>query len=363
MNTFLILTNPEKYDVESVKDRGGMWSCQSKTKIGDRLYVYLTGGNGISYEWKASTDARKDPKWTYACDVEFVREITPSIKLDILKKTIPKTIWPLIHSVLGGHKSIEIPEKAVSKIDSLISKDSKKRNPPWARDELILALDLYFSKPEARGSKTHPDVINLSNMLNQLPIHGARKTCESFRNPNGVGMKLSNFLRYDPEYKGKGLSAGSKLEEGIWNEFSGKREKLTTIARAIRENYKEIGYEGSSREEEISDEEEAEEGSVLTKVHKSRERNAKLVNKKKKKVLQETGCLSCEACGFDFLEFYGDRGNGFAECHHEKPVSELKPNDKTKISELKIVCSNCHRIIHRKRPWLSVDELTKLIRK
>jgi len=46
-----------------------------------------------------------------------------------------------------------------------------KRNPTWTRDELILALDLYLHEPAARGSKTHPAVIELSGVLNRLPIH------------------------------------------------------------------------------------------------------------------------------------------------------------------------------------------------
>ena len=92
------------------------------------------------------------------------------------------------------------------------------RNPKWTRDELILALDLYFKEPSARGSKTHPDVIKLSDILNALPIHEEITPGETFRNANGVGMKLSNFLVYDPEYQGKGLERGSKLEQEVWDE-------------------------------------------------------------------------------------------------------------------------------------------------
>ncbi len=80
-----------------------------------------------------------------------------------------------------------------------------ERNPDWTRDELILALDLYFREPAARGSKTHPAVIELSELLNTLPIHGRANRHEKFRNPSGVGMKLSNFLRYDSSYTGAGL--------------------------------------------------------------------------------------------------------------------------------------------------------------
>ncbi|MDO6522910.1 HNH endonuclease [Shimia thalassica] len=51
------------------------------------------------------------------------------------------------------------------------------------------------------------------------------------------------------------------------------------------------------------------------------------------------------------------------ECHHTVPVSEMKPGDKTKLSDLALVCANCHRMIHAKRPWLSIQELVGLIKK
>ena len=75
----------------------------------------------------------------------------------------------------------------------------------WTRDELILALDLYTREPSARGSKNHPGVIELSHLLNRLPLHPQSEREEYFRNPNGVGMKLSNFLRFDPD-RGGGLA-------------------------------------------------------------------------------------------------------------------------------------------------------------
>jgi 5-methylcytosine-specific restriction protein A len=105
------------------------------------------------------------------------------------------------------------------------------------------------------------------------------------------------------------------------------------------------------------EDEEASEGRVLTRVHRLRERNQSIVKKKKKSVLEKTGRLECEVCSFDFFQEFGNLGNGYAECHHEVPVSELKPNQKTKLSELRIVCANCHRMIHRRRPWLSLAQL------
>ncbi len=82
------------------------------------------------------------------------------------------------------------------------------RNPHWTRDELILALDLYFKVNPVHTSEKHPAIVELSNILNGHPIHKERPDGGKFRNPNGVYMKLCNFLRLDPDYNGTGLDAG-----------------------------------------------------------------------------------------------------------------------------------------------------------
>jgi len=101
------------------------------------------------------------------------------------------------------------------------------------------------------------------------------------------------------------------------------------------------------------------EGRPIWKLHKSRERNTKLVLQKKKNVLEETGKLECEVCSTDFEKVYGIIGHGFAECHHINPLSLREGNEKTKLNELAILCANCHRMIHRQKPWMTISELRK----
>ena len=71
--------------------------------------------------------------------------------------------------------------------------------------------------------------------------------------------------------------------------------------------------------------------------------------------------LACEVCNFDFSKVYGERGKDYIECHHTIPVHRMKEGDKTKLSDLALVCSNCHRMIHIKRQWLNIDELRSII--
>ncbi len=71
----------------------------------------------------------------------------------------------------------------------------------------------------------------------------------------------------------------------------------------------------------------------------------------------------CQICNFSFSETYGPLGADFIEVHHLYPVSkytgEVSVSPET---DMAVVCSNCHRMIHRnpERP-LSLEELRQII--
>lgn len=101
------------------------------------------------------------------------------------------------------------------------------------------------------------------------------------------------------------------------------------------------------------------EGNPRLVAHLRRERNSAIIKAKKDAILRATGKLCCEACGFDFKETYGEFGDGFCEVHHLQPLSKADGLVKTELGDLAIVCSNCHRIIHRTDPMLSISSLEK----
>lgn len=112
-----------------------------------------------------------------------------------------------------------------------------------------------------------------------------------------------------------------------------------------------------------TDDDEFCEGKESLKLHLIRERNQYLITKAKQKFkIEHNNKLFCEACGFDFTEKYGDLGIGFIEAHHIKPVSEMNQNEKTKIEDIVMLCSNCHSMIHRKKPWTTKDNLKKILK-
>jgi hypothetical protein len=103
------------------------------------------------------------------------------------------------------------------------------------------------------------------------------------------------------------------------------------------------------------------EGTESYRKHRHLERDAAIARRAKEQRLATDGKLECECCGMDFAKVYGHRGFGFIEAHHTTPVSKLNGTVKTKISDLVMICSNCHKIIHRVKPMLTVGELRDLI--
>ena len=102
------------------------------------------------------------------------------------------------------------------------------------------------------------------------------------------------------------------------------------------------------------------EGRELLCLHRRKERNRKAVISKKKHVLAKKGKLLCEVCDFDFADTYGQLGAGFAECHHRVPLGQLRKEQRIRLTDLAIVCANCHRMLHRPS-WHSVESLRQLV--
>ncbi|MEA2332471.1 MAG: 5-methylcytosine-specific restriction enzyme [Thermoleophilaceae bacterium] len=233
---------------------------------------------------------------------------------------------------------------------------ARSRKDAWLRDELILALDLY--QREGRNPSA-PAVEELSNLLRAIPVEPELASEPTFRNLAGVRLKVSNFVAIDPSAEAVGMTRGGRGDQAVWDEFGTDPLRLGQAAEAIRANLDAIpAQEAEADEEEVAD---APEGRLLTRVHRVRERNQRLVARKKVAALENTGKLACEACTFDFAATYGPHGDGFIECHHTVPLHTLRPGSRTRLADLALVCSNCHRMIHRRAEWLSVSALRALV--
>jgi 5-methylcytosine-specific restriction enzyme A len=100
----------------------------------------------------------------------------------------------------------------------------------------------------------------------------------------------------------------------------------------------------------------------LTKLrtHKRLERNAKLAKDAKK-----IHGFTCIVCGFSFKKVYGSIGEGFIEAHHLRSLWTMK-GKKVELdpkTDFTVLCSNCHRMIHRTSDPGDLGTFIKLIGK
>lgn len=91
------------------------------------------------------------------------------------------------------------------------------------------------------------------------------------------------------------------------------------------------------------------EGELLRRVVSHRKRERYLRDRKIADVFDRIGALVCEVpgCGFDFARAYGKLGVGYAQVHHLFPLAQRDSAQPTLLSDLAIVCANCHAMIHR----------------
>ena len=91
------------------------------------------------------------------------------------------------------------------------------------------------------------------------------------------------------------------------------------------------------------------------------------VNRYERSRLNRAACIAargttCVVCDFDFEQVYGPLGSNFIHVHHVTPVSKLGPGYRVDpIKDLVPVCPNCHAMLHRKDPPLSVSDLRRRV--
>jgi predicted HNH restriction endonuclease len=159
----------------------------------------------------------------------------------------------------------------------------------------------------------------------------------------GKGQNKHNEWKLSP----KGILIGRELSERAYGDLD------TTVKNTTHD----ILLNFSHEDEELA----FPEGKLKYELHTRKERNIELVKRKKQLASQINPLLPCEICKTSFKEKYGEIGADYIEAHHILPISELTEETPTKLSDLILICSNCHKMIHRKRPWLTDEQLKELL--
>lgn len=93
----------------------------------------------------------------------------------------------------------------------------------WSREELILALSLYFQLPFGKIHSSNPKIVELSKLIG--------------RSSNSVALRLTNYAACDPYIISTGrhgMSAGINKCIPVWNEFASQKENLFYEAEKIK---------------------------------------------------------------------------------------------------------------------------------
>jgi hypothetical protein len=87
------------------------------------------------------------------------------------------------------------------------------------------------------------------------------------------------------------------------------------------------------------------------------------VNKYERSTKARDECIKywlakCSVCDLEFINRYGEIGDGFIHVHHKTPISKIGKTYKVDpIKDLIPVCPNCHAMIHKKNPPFTIEQL------
>jgi len=139
---------------------------------------------------------------------------------------------PLRHTEFSGGQ-----QHVVQVLESLgfevVENPPPSRNPDWTRDELILAAEFYRRHTPSVPGKTTKSLMDLADEIRAVATLQGLRGNETFRNPNGVYMKLMELRKYDDSYHGVGLGH-ERVRDVELEVFTLPEVELLLAARDIR---------------------------------------------------------------------------------------------------------------------------------
>ncbi|MGW6687788.1 HNH endonuclease [Streptomyces sp. NPDC054961] len=243
------------------------------------------------------------------------------------------------------------------------------RSPAWTWDELLLACALVVKNGWRELRVGDPAVTDLSDLLRSLPLPGRTGLAAhlpEYRSVGSVSRKTTDLASNHPEYPGKPTKGGS-LDKLIIDAFLTREAAMLQAAQSIEDGIGsgQLALIPEQPDEADEDGTTAAEGRLLARWAISRERNPALRRRKISQVRKLGLPLECAVCTFDFRSAYGSLGDGYIEVHHVLPLHISGPRE-TKLSDLALLCANCHRMCHRSHreaSWRTPDELKAEIAK
>jgi 5-methylcytosine-specific restriction protein A len=163
-------------------------------------------------------------------------------------------------------------------------------------------------------------------------------------------IELGSDARLPGDYAA-GHSLGATYSLDTLPDETRQRSDLQTIVRA----YRALTYRGGIDAEVESQTDVADEFSIppqasITETRKYAYHRKIERNRTAARFAKKFHGNRCQACDLDFSERYGEIGKGFIEAHHLRPIATLEEGVPVKYdvaADFAVLCSNCHRMIHR----------------
>ena len=232
----------------------------------------------------------------------------------------------------------------------------------YSEPELIIPALKIFKEYE-RGVSTSRLIRILTERLRPT---GRDAQILSNRRDTHFSQKVRNLKSHNT-LTGKGVAT---YENGIWR-ITGEGERYLEENEPLFISMREQGFSRREVEREIDRDYSGviiEEGflQIISTTQRERSRRLKRIAIDKFK-REHDGRVFCSVCSFDFSEVYREHGRDFIEMHHTTPIHEMEIEGSgiqlaDALRKVVLLCSNCHRIVHRRRgEMLSIEQLRGII--
>jgi 5-methylcytosine-specific restriction protein A len=258
-------------------------------------------------------------------------------------------------------------------VELILIENSEDKENPYAVRFAGLEINKSFSLVISRSWKTTQVRLQADNFagdvikylcdqinMNQVNFGDAIETNQSIF--SSVTLELdgraffgtSKELSKNPSltFEVEALTSESSIEYGLLNE---QEERILKFAITLIASVLPIEMTAFRNADEVLGYPEGAVSQVLVNRYERDPRNRKAAIALHGKI--------CMACGFNFREVYGELGDDYIVVHHLTPVSVMGEDYKVDPEkDLVTICANCHAMVHRKNPPLTIDELKRLLK-
>lgn len=173
-----------------------------------------------------------------------------------------------------------------------------------------------------------------------------------------LGRRVSEFLNIYPSERASG-------EPRWWSVLAEGENENNQFAWKLRRPFIEALHELAYIKEELALPEDLDNShkELIEGAKKQIVVNAYERNKAARDICIKIHGLSCQVCDMNFEETYGEIGKDFIHVHHINPLAARNSTYQVNPEkDLIPVCPNCHAMLHKENPLISIERLREIVK-